>query len=166
MQNKMNDSEKKEIESRVNKLKKIIDDIEKANDSSGDELEVKIKVIPINPDLIPNFDKYPYEYQCFVKVIGCELFLGTGYEALNLVKPELYDPSALEDGFHDRLSTIWGEFPLNSLLVASYPCDYETLAFCTDTTPYTTVTGSGDSSWGFLEFIENQLLRIPTKSYS
>ena len=161
MQNKMNDSEKKSIENRVNKLKKIIDDIEKTNEASQYELEVTTKVIPIVPELIQNFYKYPYEYQCFVRVIGCELYLSTGgYQALHVIKPELYEPSALEDCYHDRLSMIWGEFPLNSLLVASYPCDYETLAFCPDTTPYTTVTGSGESTWGFLEFIENQILRI------
>ena len=89
----MLEAEKRDIELRVNKLKKLIDDINlgKSYCLNSDE-KVSLRVEKTNPSDILNFKNYPYDYQYFVSVIGGEIDLGFKYGRLNIIMPELYDP--------------------------------------------------------------------------
>lgn len=156
----MLNKDKKAIEGRVNKLNNFINEVEKANQL--DELDFKIIVKKINPSDIPNFSKYPYDYQYFVQTIGGVLTLNVGsYFALGMIKPEPIHECTSWGDEHNELSLIWAAFPSSCLLVASYPCDEETIAFNTKTNPYTVMYGSWKDETllqknAFLDFIEYQ----------
>lgn len=158
----MLEAEKRDIELRVNTLKNLIDDIRLGKSYClNSDNKVSLRVVKINPGDIPNFENYPYDYQYFVSVIGGEIDLGFGCGMLNIIMPELYDPEILDGDYHEKLSMIHGDFSKNSLLVASHPCDNDTLAFDESTIPYTAINGWGETDESFLVFVERQFLRLP-----
>jgi len=128
---------------------------------AGSQNEVSLQVVKFNPDDIPNFENYPYDYQYFISVIGGELSLGFGYAMLWVIKPELYNVEILEGDYHEDLGMVNGDFTKNSLLVANHPSDSDTLAFNQSTIPYTTINGWGETDESFLDFVERQFYSLP-----
>ena len=110
---------------------------------------------------VENIECYPEDYRYFLENVGT-LDIGTnGYRALVTVAPRSIDSLQKDvDGerYDEELGTLWGyttEQHSNLLLIASTPCDYETLAFDPTTEPYSLALLDETYQYqDFLEFIE------------
>ena len=120
---------------------------------SGNLISIK-KTIVAN---VKNIDCYPEDYRYFLENVGTLDIATSGYHALVTVAPRSCD-SLQEDGWDDELGNLWGyttERHSSLLIIASTPCDYETLAIDPTTQPYSLVLLDKTYQYqDFLEFIE------------
>jgi hypothetical protein len=158
------------IEQRVDALKFCAI---KGNEIADPFNTVGINIKKLTPQELQIIDKFPLDFQLFVKEVGL-IYVGTNdYAALAVIFPdaslESFDFSDEDLPFYDYSYGFWGfdkNFYTTHLPVVTWPCSYHSAGYDLSKTPHEFVVFSDPdfsdlNIRSFLEFVEHEFVYNP-----